>query len=202
MLDGWARRRIDPALDRLGAALARRGVSADLVTLAAALLGLAAAALVAFGLVWVALAAMLASRLLDGLDGATARHAAPTDIGGYLDIVLDFAFYGAFPLGFVLLDPAANAVAGAVLLFSFYVNGASFLAFAAIAEKRGLTRAARGRRSFLFTSGLAEATETILFFAAFCLFPAWFPVLAHVFAAAVLWTAGARVILAWRTFRP
>ncbi|MBN9036199.1 MAG: CDP-alcohol phosphatidyltransferase family protein [Rhizobiales bacterium] len=202
MLDGWARRRIDPALDRVGAALARRGVSADLVTFAAALLGLAAAALVAFGLVWAALAAMLASRLLDGLDGAIARHAVPTDLGGYLDIVLDFLFYGAFPLGFVLLDPAANAVAGAVLLLSFYVNGASFLAFAAIAEKRGLTREARGRRSFLFTTGLAEATETILFFAAFCLFPAWFAVLACVFAAATFWTAGARVILAWRTFRP
>jgi phosphatidylglycerophosphate synthase len=202
MLDGWARRRIDPALDRVGAALARRGVAADLVTFAAALLGLAAAALVAFGLVWAALAAMLASRLLDGLDGAIARHAAPTDLGGYLDIVLDFLFYGAFPLGFVLLDPAANAVAGAVLLLSFYVNGASFLAFAAIAEKRGLAREARGRRSFLFTTGLAEATETILFFAAFCLFPAWFAVLACVFAAATFWTAGTRVILAWRTFRP
>ena len=202
MLDGWARRRIDPALDRVGAALARRGVSADLVTFAAALLGLAAAALVAFGLVWAALAAMLASRLLDGLDGAIARHAVPTDLGGYLDIVLDFLFYGAFPLGFVLLDPAANAVAGAVLLLSFYVNGASFLAFAAIAEKRGLTRETRGRRSFLFTTGLAEATETILFFAAFCLFPAWFAVLACVFAAATFWTAAARIILAWRTFRP
>lgn len=202
MLDGWARRRIDPALDRMGAALARRRVQADLVTFAAAILGLVAAALAAFGFVWAALAAMLASRLLDGLDGAIARHAAPTDLGGYLDIVLDFAFYGAFPLGFVLLDPAANAVAGAVLLLSFYVNGASFLAFAAIAEKRGLTGEARGRRSFLFTTGLAEATETILVFAAFCLFPAWFSVLAYAFAAATFWTAAARIVLAWRTFHP
>jgi len=102
----------------------------------------------------------------------------------------------------VLAHGSLNAVAGAVLLLSFYVNGASFLAFAAIAEKRGLTREAHGRRSFLFTTGLAEATETILFFAAFCLFPAWFAVLACVFAAATFWTAGARVILAWRTFRP
>jgi len=202
MLDGWVRRRIDPALEGVGAMLARRGVSADRVTVAAAALGLAAAAAVPFGLFVPALGLMLASRLLDGLDGAIARHTRPTDRGGYLDIVLDFLVYGAFPLGFVLFDPEANAVAGAVLLLSFYVNGASFLAFAAIAEKRGLAPDARGRRSFLFTTGLAEATETILFFMAFCLFPAWFAPLAFLFAAATFYTAAARIVLAWRTFGP
>lgn len=202
MLDGWVRRHIDPPLERLGAMLAGWGASADLVTLSAAAVGLVAAACAAFGFFWAALALMLASRLLDGLDGAIARHAAPTDLGGYLDIVLDFLFYGAFPLGFVLFDPGANGVAGAVLLLSFYVNGASFLAFAAISEKRGLSASARGRRSFLFTAGLAEATETILFFAAFCLFPAWFAMLAAVFAAMTFFTAASRIILAWRTFRP
>lgn len=202
MLDGWARRAIDPALDRIAGHLARAGIGANAVTVAACAVGLAAAGAIALGHVLAGLVLILLSRLGDGLDGAVARRRGATDLGGYLDIVLDFLFYGAFPLGFVLLDPAANAVAGAVLLLSFYVNGASFLAFAAIAEKRGLTREARGRRSFLFTTGLAEATETILFFAAFCLFPAWFAVLACVFAAATFWTAGARVILAWRTFRP
>ena len=34
-----------------------------------------------------------------------------TDFGGFLDIVLDFAFYGAIPLGFIFADPAANALA-------------------------------------------------------------------------------------------
>ena len=51
------------------------------------------------------------SRLFDGLDGAVARASTKTDRGGFLDIVLDFAFYGAIPLGFVLADPAGNAVA-------------------------------------------------------------------------------------------
>ena len=32
-----------------------------------------------------------------------------SDLGGFLDIVLDFVFYGAIPLAFVILDPAANA---------------------------------------------------------------------------------------------
>lgn len=43
MLDGALRRRLDPVLDRLGAALAGRGVSADAVTILGLCLGLAAA---------------------------------------------------------------------------------------------------------------------------------------------------------------
>ena len=75
----------------------------------------------------------------------------------------------------MLADPAANAVAGAVLVFSFYVNGASFLAYAAIAEKRKLATDARGPKSLFFTTGLAEATETIAVFCRLLPVAAWFP---------------------------
>ena len=136
MLDGWARTRIDPLLDRAARPVAAAGISANMVTLAACALGLLAAVAIAGQWYWAGLALILASRIGDGLDGAVAKIPAKTDLGGYLDIVLDFLVYGAVPIGFVLADPAANAVAGAVLLFSFYVNGASFLAYAAIAEKR------------------------------------------------------------------
>jgi phosphatidylglycerophosphate synthase len=200
MLDGWARKRLDPVLDAIAGRLAAAGVTPNAVTLASAATGLAASLAAAYGLLWLALALLLASRLGDGLDGAIAKRVGATDFGGYLDIVLDFLFYGAFPLGFVLLDAAANAVAGAVLLLSFYVNGASFLAYAAIAGKRGLATDARGRKSLFFTIGLAEATETILVFAAFCIWPAWFPALAYVFAAITFYTAASRIFLARRNF--
>lgn len=201
MLDGMIRRRIDPALDRLGARLAAAGVSADAVTVAACLAGLLAAGLIAHLAFAAGLAVLLLSRLGDGLDGAIARAGRPTDFGGFLDIVLDFVFYGAIPLGFVLADPQHNAVAGAVLIFSFYVNGASFLAYAVLAEKKGLSTRARGRKSLYFTTGLAEATETILVFASACLWPAWFAWLAYGFAAVCLYTALARVVLARASFR-
>ena len=144
MLDGWARRLIDPALDRAARSLAAAGISANAVTLAACAIGLAAAAAISLQWYLAGLVLMLLSRIGDGLDGAVAKIAGKTDLGGYLDIVLDFLFYGVIPVGFVLADPAANAVAGAVLVFSFYVNGASFLAFAAIAAKRNM--ASRGAR--------------------------------------------------------
>ena len=200
MLDGWARRRIDPILDELGGQIARAGVSANAVTVIACAVGLAAAFAISQEQFLLGLALMLVSRLGDGLDGAVAKVKGKTDLGGYLDIVLDFVFYGAIPLGFVLADPQANAVAGAVLLFSFYANGSSFLAYAVLAEKRGLQTAVRGGKSLFFTTGLAEATETIAVFAAFCLFPGWFAGIAYVFAAVCFHTAFSRILLAVRTF--
>ena len=201
MLDGWARQRIDPALNKTARALVRIGATPNAITIASCLIGLAAAAAIAAGDLYVGLFLLLISRLGDGLDGAVAKITGSTDFGGFLDIVLDFVFYGAIPLGFVLLDPAANAIAGAVLIFSFYVNGASFLAYAVMAEKRGETTDARGAKSLFFTTGLAEATETILSFVAFCLLPAWFPVLAYVFAALTFYTALSRIVLAASAFR-
>jgi phosphatidylglycerophosphate synthase len=200
MLDGWARARIDPLLDRAARPIAAAGVSANTVTLAACTLGVLAAAAIAGQWYWAGLVLILLSRVGDGLDGAVAKISGKTDLGGYLDIVLDFLFYGAIPIGFVLADPPANAVAGAVLLFSFYVNGASFLAYAAIAEKRKLTTAVRGPKSLFFTTGLAEATETIAVFAACCLIPLWFAEIAYAFAALTLYTALSRIVLAVRTF--
>jgi phosphatidylglycerophosphate synthase len=200
MLDGWARRRIDPSLQFLAGFLARSGTSANAITVASCLVGLAAALAVSQHLFLTGLVLLLVSRLGDGLDGAVATINGKTDLGGYLDIVLDFVFYGAIPFGFVLADPQSNAVAGAALILSFYVNGSSFLAYAILAEKRGMQTLARGTKSLFFTTGLAEATETIAVFAAVCLFPAWFAIIAYAFAALCLYTAASRILLAIRTF--
>jgi len=143
---------------------------------------------------------LLANRLADGLDGAVARARGKSDFGGYLDIVCDFAFYGAIPLGFVLADPGTNGAAGAFLLASFYFNGATFLGFAIMAEKRGLTTKSRGEKSLYFTAGLMEGTETILLFLVMVLWPAMFVPLAWVFGTLCIVTALARVILARRVF--
>jgi phosphatidylglycerophosphate synthase len=105
-----------PALDRLGKALAARGVPADAVTLGGLAAGLAAAVAIAFGQFGLALALVLVSRLAEGLHGAVARASRQTDFGRFLDITADFVFYAAVPLALVLHDPAANGVAGAALL--------------------------------------------------------------------------------------
>jgi len=200
MMDGTGRKIIQPSLDRIGIRLAARGVKADHVTIFACLVGLAAAGLIAVGYMIVALMLIIISRICDGLDGSVARASRKTDFGGYLDITLDFVFYGAVPLAFVIYDPAANALTGAALIFSFYVNGASFLAYAIVAEKRGFSTTARGVKSIYFTTGLAEASETYIVFGVFCLWPAWFAPVAWVFAAICLYTALSRIIQAKAEF--
>ena len=193
MLDAAARRLIDPPLNRAGRAIAAQDWTADGVTLAGLALGLLAALLVALGLPGLALVPLLASRIADGLDGAVARASGTTDFGGYLDIWCDFVFYGAIPLAFVIADPATNGVAGAFLLFTFYVNGTSFLGYAIQAEKRGMETRAQGIKSLYYSNGLLEGTETIVFFVLLCLFPGAFVPLAWVFGGLCLLTAGLRV---------
>ena len=200
MLDAAMRRVIDPVLDRMGRAAARAGLGADAVTLAGLGLGLLAAGMIALGAPGWALLPLLLSRLADGLDGAIARATRKTDFGGYLDITCDFVFYGAIPLGFIWADPGANGAAGAFLLTSFYANGASFLGYAILAEKHRMQTTARGAKSLYFTGGLLEGTETIGFFVALCLLPAWFAPMAWVVGGLCFVTAAARVLLAYRVF--
>lgn len=193
MLDPLLRRWIGPPLDRVGAWVARCGIGANAVSLLGLAVGVAAVPILAFGHYEAALLAILLNRLLDGLDGAVARHTRPTALGGYLDIVCDMAFYAAIPLGFALARPE-NAVVAAVLLASFVCTCASFLGRAVLAAGRGeRDPGTRGRKSFFYAAGLIEGTETILAFVLFCLFPGIFPWLAGAVAVLCFWTAAARV---------
>ena len=200
MLDAPIKSRIDPALLAMGRWLSDRGATPNGVTIAAFVVGMLAALGIAFEQFLLGLVLILLSRLGDGLDGWVARASGrQSDFGGFLDITLDFAFYGAIPLAFVVANSAQNAEAGAFLLLTFYFNGASFLAFALMAEKRGLDPDARGQKSLLYTTGLAEATETIAVFVLICLWPGGFPVIAWAFGAVCLYTTFSRIMLARRS---
>jgi phosphatidylglycerophosphate synthase len=197
MLDATLRRIIDPPLDRIGRRVAAAGVSANAVTLAGFAVGLLAIPLLAAEWYGLALAAILINRLADGLDGAVARHTTLTDFGGYLDIVCDFIVYAGVAFGFALARPE-DAVPAAFLILSFVGTGTTFLAFAIMAAKRSLSSEARGRKSLFYLGGLTEGTETIVVFAAFCLFPSAFVPLAYVFGALCWLTTAARVVTARR----
>ena len=201
MFDSRLRPLIDPPLDAAGRRLASWGVTADQVTVAGFVVGLLAAGAIAAGASLVALVLIVVNRLCDGLDGAVARATAMTDRGGYLDIVLDFAFYAAVPLAFAAADASRNALAAALLLASFLVNGAAFLAFAGMAERNRLSTEAQGQKSFYYLAGLAEGGETIAFFLAFCAFPQFFPLLASLFACVCLASAAGRILAVRKILR-
>ena len=124
---------------------------------------------------------LLLSRLCDGLDGTLARLTVPTDRGAFLDITLDFLFYASSPRAFAVADPAATALAAAVLLTAFIGTATTFLAFAVLAGQRGLKSVAYPTKGIYYLGGLTEATETLLCFALMCLWPAYFAVFAGVF---------------------
>lgn len=199
MLDARLRPLVDPPLNRVGHALAGLGVTANALTAVGLVVGLAGAAAIAGGHVGWGLAFTIANRLLDGLDGAVARACGPTDIGGYFDIVADFAFYVAVPVGFGFMAPE-HARPALVLVASFVLTGASFLAFAIIAAKRQVDTHAHGRKSFFYSTGLAEGTETIAVFIMMCLAPAWFGLIAYAYALLCVLTVVQRSVLATSRF--
>ena len=90
MFDSRLRAVAGRSLDRVGADLAARGVSAAAVTLAGFAAGGRGVLALAVQHDGAALALILVNRALDGLDGAVARHHGATDFGGFLDIVSDF----------------------------------------------------------------------------------------------------------------
>jgi len=201
MLDKAVQQALRPLMARAAHGLVRLGIGADTITFTGFALGLAAAAAIAFQHFLPGLALLLLSRLMDGLDGAVARATQPTDRGGFLDITLDFLFYAAIPLAFAIANPAANALPAAVLLAAFIGTGSSFLAFAIVAEKRRLQSVAFPDKSFYFLGGLTEATETIAAFAAMCLWPGHFALIAYSFAALCAITIALRIVWGWQRFR-
>ncbi|MBO9418059.1 CDP-alcohol phosphatidyltransferase family protein [Labrenzia sp. R4_2] len=201
MFDARLRPMIDPPLNAIGVRLANAGISANMVTVSGFCLGFLAAVSIAFGYFLAGFVLIALNRLFDGLDGAVARASQKTDLGGYLDITLDFFFYGAIPLAFAIQAPETNALPAAALLASFYANGSAFLAFAIMAEKRNLSTSHQGAKSLYYIGGLAEGTETIGLFLLMALLPAWFPVLAWAFAGVCLVSASARVLIGLRALK-
>ena len=193
MLDKWTTPLIQPLLRRAASGLKHHGIKPDQITITGFLVGIISIPLLAFEYYSLALVLILGNRILDGLDGALARLSSPSDAGGFLDITLDFIFYSGVVLGFALASPAKNALAACVLIFSFMGTGASFLAYAIMAEKHQLSDPNFKHKSLYYLSGLAEGTETIMLFILFCLLPDYFPQLALMFAAICMLTAAIRV---------
>jgi phosphatidylglycerophosphate synthase len=202
MFDARLRPLINPPLRMLAAALYSLGARADAVTITGMGMATLAAAAIIHGMMGWALALVLLNRLLDGLDGPLSRLAPPSTQnptrGGFLDAAADFYFYALIPLAFAVHDPSSNALAAACLLASFTLSAATFLAFAVAAKDRALTTTAQGQKSFYYLAGWMEGGETILFFIAMILLPAWFPVLAFIFAGLCFVGSIARLIHGYR----
>ncbi len=181
-----------------------RRIHPTTVTVLAAVVGLAAAVAVWQGAYLPALALWAVNRVLDGLDGTLARITnQQSDLGAYLDIVLDHVVYTAIPLGLALAAGTSEAfLALSLLLASFYINGASWMYLAALIEKRQAGAVAQSELTTVtMPGGLVEGAETVFFYSLFLLFPGALVPLFGLMAALVLITAGQRVPWAIRHLR-
>ncbi|HCH02341.1 MAG TPA: hypothetical protein DEV85_10710 [Vibrio sp.] len=201
MLDRYVIPLIKRPLDALAKQCVQRHIKADHITLASFLIGLFAIPALWGEHYLLALLFIVLNRIGDGLDGAIARQTQTSDAGGFIDICLDFIFYALIPFGFLLANPEQNALWAALLIVSFVGTGSSFLAFASIAGKRNITNPVYQNKSLYYMSGIAEGTETIGFFIAFCLWPALFPQLAAIFAALCFITTINRIWAGYRTIQ-
>lgn len=212
MLDRAVRAALSRPLDAITAAIDRRWVTPDRITVAGLLIGVASAVAAALQLWWPALALWLVSRIADGLDGTLARRrrAAPggsaaaggSEAGGFLDITADFVVYGATVLGV-----AIGATSGfdapwwpfLAVLFAYYVNGTAFLAFSSIAERTG--RTIDDGRSLSFLGRIAEGTETIAVHALWLILPFWSWQIAIGWCLFVAVSAVQRIVVGYRSLR-
>jgi phosphatidylglycerophosphate synthase len=200
--------RLRPVKERLLSRPARqlaRWTSPTAISVVACLVTLGAAGAAWQGAWILALVLWLAGRTLDGIDGVVARiQGSGSDMGGYLDIVLDTVGYAAVPLGIAAWFGTPSAwMAAAVLVATFYVNTVSWSVLATLLVKREHA-GGRGPDGVRFTSapiprGLVEGTETLVFFALMLAFPAWALPLMWVMAGLVAVTVAERVRWAGRT---
>lgn len=206
MWDARLRTALGPTVEVVARRLHRLGVHPLALTLTGFLCGTAACVAVGARAWWLGLALWLVNRLLDGLDGAVARVSGRTSaLGGFLDLVADFAVYGGFVIAVAVAVPDAR-VACLVLLGAYYVSGTAFLTLSSLIERYSANSSRGGtltdERSLRFVGGLAEGAETIVVYVLFCIFPGAATVIAWVFAAAVAITAAQRIAAGVRILGP
>lgn len=201
MLDRYAIKVIRWPIDKAAQLVHNSGIKADQVTLFGFVLGLMSFPALALQEYNIALVFILLNRVLDAVDGAVARIQGITDSGGFLDITLDFLFYSLVPFGFVIADPSVNAIAGALLIFSFIGTGSSFLAFAIMASKQNIENPVYKNKSLYYIGGLTEGTETIICFILICLLPMHFTAIAYTFSAMCWLTTISRIWAGYHTLK-
>lgn len=196
MIDAPFRRLLPRFTRRLIAVYTRVGLTPNHITIAGFALAVGAAVCVACGQYALAVAVWWLSRLADGTDGIYARETGRvTDLGGFLDIVLDMAGYGAMVLGFAVSRPDLAMLWHAILfLYILCITGA--LALGGIERTKGL--GAVDNRTLRLAAGLAEGGETGIAYSLFLLFPAYLGPLACLWIAILALTVITRILLAYK----
>ena len=154
MLDTRGRRLVQPTLEIIAHACARAGISANALTIAGMLTGVAAAGLVASGRGRWGVATLWISGTLDAADGTLARMTRSSPLGAIMDITSDRVVEVAMILALAWRFPAARmellALTGVIVIAM-----SLFLSIAAAVVNYSA-------KSFHYAPGLGERTEAFV----------------------------------------
>lgn len=174
----------------------RLGVTPNMVTVAACVVGLGASVLVARGHALAGILVWSVSRLLDGYDGILARLSGrPSLFGGFLDITLDMLAYASMAMAFAVAQPEQSML-WMIVLVGYVMAITTTLALSSLLERADRTLG--GDRSLQFTPALAEGGETTIVYVLVALLPAWTTGILWGWIALLALTAVGRVRLAGR----
>ena len=182
-----------PILTKIAKVLINRKFTSNQITLFGFILGIFSFIFLSLGMIYIALLFFILNRIFDGIDGTLARLSKPTDLGGFYDIISDFFIYALLPLGFIFFDKN-NFLSMSFLLTSFIGTCSTFLTTAWIFEKKKIQIEKLSKKSFYYSEGLIEGTETIFLFILMFIFYEVASFIAWIFGVLCFITALIRVI--------
>ncbi|AUD13864.1 MULTISPECIES: CDP-alcohol phosphatidyltransferase family protein [unclassified Planococcus (in: firmicutes)] len=190
MLDTYARKHVQPAVDKTADYLLKKGWTADGVTKTAFAIGLSSGVFIYLDQPVLALIALWLSGFLDVVDGTMARKTKPSPWGTLLDISFDRLVEISVILGLAFRFPD-SMWALLLLSASIIVAMTVFLTVGALSEKQGM-------KSFYYQAGLAERTEGFILFTLMIVFSPYLTAITLLFIAVQIFTIFQRMAEAKR----
>ncbi len=190
MLDTYARKYVQPAVDKTADYLLRKGWTADGVTKTAFAIGMSSGVFIYLNQPALALIALWLSGFLDVVDGTMARKTKPSPWGTLLDISFDRLVEISVILGLAFRFPD-SMWALLLLSASIIVAMTVFLTVGALSEKQGM-------KSFYYQAGLAERTEGFILFSLMIVFTPYLTAITLLFIAVQIFTIFQRMAEAKR----
>jgi len=193
MLDTYARKFVQPLLEKIARLFVRMGISANAATIMAFITGVLSAEFVCLRLYWPAVAVLWLSGLLDAVDGTIARQTGTSSpLGTFLDIVFDRIVEILMLMALVYVQPEL-ALYVAVVLGSIIVSMTVFLTVGAAAKNNT-------EKTFYYQTGLAERSEGFIMLSLAVLLEGCRAIVLLVFAGIIMFTAVQRFIEAVKLF--
>ena len=189
MLDSHAQKYFQPLFNLVARACLRFHISANRLTMAGLVLGLAAAVLVLLGLAPLGVALLWLSGLLDAADGTLARMTHTSPLGAVMDITCDRVVEVAMILALAWRYAEAR-LALLVLTAVIVVAMSLFLSIGAALANVSV-------KSFHYAPGLAERSEGFIFLSLMALNPQHLVWWTLIFTAAIVVT----MVQRWRQLR-